>query len=689
MTIKSKNGVINKRRAIALATVLMFVFSAFALRLFQIQIVEGEEYSGIANQSTSTTIAIAASRGEILDRNLNPLASNRTSFSVIFDYAFFPKGKEAEQRTQQNAIILALVKLLKSAQEEWNDTLPISDTAPYTFNTERETSVANLKSTLRMGDYATAENCMTAMVELYHLENYTAEEQRIAIGVQYEMELRQFAMKNPYVFSSDISRDTMYKIQENSQSLTGVDVQTTAVREYVGGTIGAHLIGTVGPIYAEEFQELKDQGYQLNDTVGKSGIESTMESTLRGTTGTTTIVKDASGAIANKTVTLAPVPGNSVVLTLDSNLQQAAQTALDNKIIKLRTESKPTAAKPYVGQDVRSGSVVVLDVKNGGVLACASSPGYDLSAYYEKYNELIADKSNPLFNRALNGTFAVGSTMKPMVALAALTENVITPTTKIDCHHTYMRFASSNFKPTCMSIAGHGSINVITALSLSCNIFFYETGYLLGIKRMNAYATQFGLGQKTGIEVGEAVGVLAGPDHSTSIGEAWTGGKTITAAIGQDDNLFTPIQLAAYAMTLANDGVRYRTHLVQSIRTYEGKETLVKPEVVTEVELSKSAIDTVRAGMVQAATTGTARIFNNAGYTVAAKTGTAQVSNTRSDHGVFIAYAPVEKPEIAIAVVMEDGTSSASTAVAKEVMDAYFASKSVGLSPTPEGKLLP
>ena len=682
MMIKSKNGKINRRRAMALAALLMFVFSAFALRLFQIQIVEGEEYAGIANQSTSTTITLAASRGEILDRNLNPLASNRTSFSVIFDYAFFPKGKGAEQRTQQNTIILSLAKLLKSAQEEWNDTLPISDTAPYTFDTERETSVANLKSTLRMGDYATAENCIAAMIELYHLENYTAEEQRIAIGVQYEMELRQFTMKNPFVFSSDISRDTMYKIQENSQSLTGVDVQTTAVREYVGGTIGAHLIGTVGPIYAEEYKDLKDQGYQLNDTVGKSGIESAMESTLRGTTGTTTIVKDASGAIVNKTITLAPVQGNSVVLTLDSNLQKVAQTALDNKIIELKKVTKELS-----GADVRSGSVVVLDAKNGGVLACASSPGFDLSTYYEKYNELIADKSNPLFNRALNGTFAVGSTMKPVVALAALTENVITPSTTFTCNHTYLRFESGGYTPKCMGT--HGNINIITALSKSCNIFFYETGYQLGIKRMNAYAAQFGLGQKTGIEVGEAVGVLAGPDHSASIGEVWTGGMTIAAAIGQDDNLFTPIQLAAYAMTLANDGVRFKTHLVQSIRTYDGKETLVEPEVAAEVELSKAAIDTVRAGMVQAATTGTARIFNNAGYTVAAKTGTAQVSNTRSDHGAFIAYAPVENPEIAIAVLMEDGTSSASTAVAKEVMDAYFASKSQGLSPTPEGKLLP
>lgn len=678
---------ISKRRAFALIALIAFVFGIYAFRLFQIQIVEGDEYKQIANRNTTSTVSIAASRGEILDRNLRPLAINRTSFSVLFDYAFFPRGNEEEQRKQQNDIILSLTDLLSEAGEEWNDNLPISRTEPYTFAEGEETRIAGLKKLLKLADYATAEQCMKALIERYKLENYDAADQRTAAGVQYEMDVRDFTISNPFEFSSDISRDTMYKIRENSQKYTGVDVQTAPVREYVSGTLAPHLIGVVGPIYEDEFKELKEQGYRLNDTLGKSGIEAAMESVLRGKTGTTTVVKNAAGTVIDKRETEAPVPGDSVILTLDSHLQEAAQNALDKKIQELRqlpeTENGEFANN---GHDVRSGAVVVLDAKNGGVLACATWPTYDLSTYYTNYAELLADPDKPLFNRALNGGFAIGSTMKPLVALAALTEGTITPTDKINCVKEY-----SYYKPSVYCMGRHGNIDVVTALKRSCNYFFYDVGRMLGIEPMNAYSTMFGLGQKTGIEVGESAGVMDSPDYRATFGQQWMPGTTIQYAIGQADNLFTPIQLAAYAMALANDGVRYKTHLVHSIRTYDGKETLIEPEIAAEVPLSQLAIDTVRQGMIEVVkTNGTAAsFFNNVTYTLAAKTGTAQITADRSDHGTFIAYAPVEDPEIAISVVMEDGTSHAASAVAREVMDAYFNNKGDGLKPVPDGELLP
>ncbi len=683
----NKNNRISKRRLIALASAIGLVFGMYSLRLFQVQLVEGAYYAAKANRNTTLTLPVSASRGEILDSSLRPMAVNRTSYEVVFDYNYFPRGTSEKQRGEQNSIIWELTRLLDAAGEDWNDTLPISDAVPYTFEEGRETDIARLKTLLRMADYATADNCMAELCKRYLLEDYTPEQQRILAGVQYEMERREFGYYTPFTFSSDISKDTSYQISENNTRFPGVDIQPSAVREYVSGETAAHLIGTVGPMYAEDYEKLKDQGYALNDILGKSGVESAFESSLRGRAGTRTLIKDASGNVLDAYESQPPVPGQSVVLTLDSDLQNVAQKALADMIAELRALPATRGGAFWNnGHDVASGAVVALDMQ-GGVLASATWPYYDLSTYQEQYSELLKDPDKPLFNRALYGAFACGSTMKPGVALTALNEGIITPSSTIRCNRRYTYFSNTN-PLHCMGT--HGSINVVQALTKSCNVYFYETGRLLGINKMNEYSTLFGLGQKTGIEIGESSGVLAGPAHSDVVGTLWTEGQTVTAAIGQSDNLFTPIQLAAYAMTLGNDGVRYKTHLLRSLRSYDGVETPYEPEVEARLDLSREAIDTVRKGMIGAAKTGgTASIFNNASYHPAVKTGTAQLYSTRSDHGVFIAYAPAEDPEIAIAVVLENGTSAPSTRVAKTVLDAYFAAKTDDTVPTPEGELLP
>ncbi len=686
----NKNNHISKRRALALICVVAIIFGIYAVRLFRVQIVEGDYYATLADNKKTLTLPIEAARGEILDSALRPLAVNRTTYEVIIDYNYYPRGTSEEQRDKQNTMLLALTALLRDAGESWNDTLPISGTAPYTFDEERPRSVEALKKNLRMAEYATADNCMAELIKQYHLEAYTPEEQRTLAGIQYEMVLREFGFFTPFTFSDDVSKLTTYAINENNDQFPGVDVQTTAVREYVSGTTAPHLIGLVGPMYAEDYAALKDQGYALNDTLGKSGVEKAFESELRGEAGSRTLIKDGSGNVLEAYESQAPVPGDTVVLTLDSELQDAAQKAIDEKIQELRARPATRGGSFWNnGHDVTSGSVVVLDVKTGGVLACATWPVYDLSTYMAEYETLRNDPDKPLFNRALDGAFAIGSTMKPGMALAALTEGVITPSTTIPCHRTYNYFSSSGLTLHCLG--SHGSINAATAITKSCNIFFYEVGRLLGIEKMNAYCTLYGMGQKTGIEIGESAGVLAGPAHSAAVGSVWTPAGTVLAAIGQSDNMITPIQLAAYAMTIANDGVRYKTHLLQALRSYDGATTTAyEPEVAATVEWSQAAIDAVRQGMIGVGKPGgTASAFASASYTIACKTGTAQVSNNRSDHGAFIGYAPVDDPQVAIAVLMENGTSSSSSAVAKKVLDFYFAAQTGSDTLTPEGELLP
>lgn len=682
MLRESHSGGIHFRRIVALLLIVMMVLGIFSVRLFQIQIVQGDEYAKLADESYKTVVSIAASRGEIVDCNQVPLVSNRTSYAVALDYNYFPHGNSEENMREQNRCLLALVRLLQANQAEWIDTFPISKTAPYAFDTERESGITRLKKMLRMANYATAEQCLDQMIKKYGLVEYAAEDQRILAGIHYEMESAGFSAKVPFTFASDVSSTVMYQILENGAQFPGVDVITVPVREYVSGTTACHIIGTVGPIYAEEYADLKEKGYSYNDILGKSGIESAAEDYLRGTAGKRVLSKNAQGVVTSEVEELAPEPGQTVVLALDSRVQQAAQQALGEKITSLRA----TAAADK-GRDAKSGAVVMLDIKTGGVITCASWPDYDLSGYGENYNALLTDPDNPLFNRALYGAFPCGSTFKPGVALAALTEGIVSPHQSINCTFTYEYYAPS-YMPKCMS--RHGPLKVAGAIEKSCNYYFYDVGRLMG-SGIFSYLTAYGFGQKTGVEIGESSGVQITPEYLRANGGAWVGGDYLQLAIGQRGS-YTPIQLAAYAMMIGNGGTRYTTHFIKSVRSYDGKtETVIPAEIAAQVEWSASAMDAVRDGMVAVGKTGTARAyFADAPYTLASKTGTAQTGiSGQSDHGTFIAYAPVENPEVALAVVVENGTSSASAWVARQVLDAYFAGKDVGETITPDGVLLP
>lgn len=681
MQTKPDNRKMNGRIYI-FAAIVLIILIAYSIRLFQLQIVHGSEYASSAHASYTTTIDVPATRGEILDSNMEPMVVNTTSYSVLFDYNYFPHGDTEEDSALQNAIISSLIDVLKSNGEKWNDTLPISTKEPYTFEKDRENSIANLKDAFRLADYATAEHCILAMVEQYKLEGYDAAKQRQIAGVRYEMQLREFSSKNAFTFASSISKASSYAIQEQSGSLPGVNVTLVPVREYLTGKTACHVIGTVGLLSEEEYEENKDLGYSFNDVIGKNGIELAAESSLRGTNGVRTLFKDDEGKVIKEEETSPTIPGDSVVLTLDLNLQRKVESSLQEIVDYMKSMSGSGS-----GGDISSGAAVVLDLKDNSVLSCASWPPYDISKYYDDYGKLLNDPDNPLFNRALNGGFAPGSTFKPAMAVAAMNEGLIDKNYTFNCGSWYRYYQNEGLMIHCM--ANHGNANVVYAIGKSCNCFFCEMGRILGITRMNNYCRQFGLGVKTGIEIGETEGTLAGPEEREAAGGVWVPADSSQAAIGQSDNMITPVQLATYVSTIANRGTRYKTHIIKGTLSYDGTAHETEPEVACQMDVRSDIWDTLQQGMLLTARDGTAtRFFVGVDYTFAAKTGTAEAGNGGSDHGVFIGYAPVENPKVAVAVLMENGTATGSGKLARKVMDAYFEVMKEGLSDTPQNTLL-
>ena len=676
-------------RYIFCIVVIMAAFAVYGLRLIDWQIINGAYWLNVSTRTNTSSVKMTAARGEILDRNGNALAVNKTVYAIVFD-------KSAMTKDTQNKTILQLVSLLQKRGETWVDELPIQVTATgaYEYITSRQSEVDALKKNLFRGNtYVTAEQCILELQRKYECEGYSPNQTRAILSVRYNMELSGFSVSTPYTFATGISSDTVGIISENAQNLPGATVEVTTVRDYPDGTVAPHVLGTLGAISQEEYAEEKKQGntysldnlggYAYNDSIGKSGVESYFEKYLRGTNGLKVIETTRTGAVASSTVTQAPVAGDSIYLTIDKNLQRVAQVSLANNVKGAQNEGKSGGSKG--GADCVAGGAVVLNVKDFSVLAAATFPSYDLNQYNSNpsyVSGLFQDKTKPMYDRALVGSFMPGSSFKPVVASAALQEGVINSSSTVTCHRVYTFW--NDYQPTCMGY--HGTINVVTALQKSCNIFFYDTGRRLGIDTLDLYAKRFGLGQKTGIEINEGAGVLSSPQVRVAAGGVWNGGDVVQAAIGQADNSFTPLQLATYVSTLVNDGTRLKTHLIGKITDYNRDKVIMQndpnsPTVVDHVGVSKENLETIKKGM-RAVTSvgGTASSFANYGIAVAGKTGTAQVP-PHSDNVVFVGFAPYDKPEIAVAVVLEYGAySKYSTAVARDLFDAYFFGKTVDAS---------
>ncbi len=672
----------SKGRMLLLVLMPLLILGVYVLRLYDWQILNGASWLAKADNSTQTIVTMEAARGEILDCNGNPLAVNKTSYSVVFNWLYMKQETYEETIKTENATILSLIKLLDKEGVEWLDTLPITidENGSYQFkeDSEREINTLKGKDYADVNSYATADICMENLIKKYEVEGYSKEETRDIVSVRYNMVKEQFDTSSPYTFAEDIPLDLVTVISENSSKLPGVTVEVTTSREYYDTSLIPQIVGQMGKISSqEEYEELKDKGYSYDSLLGKSGIEEAYEDILRGKAGEKMVETTSTGQLASETVTKAPEAGNTIYLTIDSDLQRVANASLEKNIKATRENGEALCEQNYKGsdsgwgEDCWAGGAVVLDVKTGGVLAAGSAPGYDSVRAQEDssyYASLLEQEGNPLVNKAFSGAFTPGSCFKPVVACAALEEGCITNSTVITCRRKYDRFENDNYH-TCLGY--HGPITLRTALAKSCNIFFYETGYRLGIDALDLYCQRFGLGVKTGVETGESAGILAGPDTKDGV---WRDGDTLNAAIGQSDYAFTPLQLATMAATIANDGTRLKTTVIKQITDYTRTDVIqeITPTVADTVEVSKENIGYVKEGMEAVVTEGTAQTsLGNYPVKVVGKTGTAQTNG--SDNVVFVGYAPADNPEIAVAVVLDHGaTSSYCQNVVIDLLNAYF-----------------
>lgn len=633
-----------------LSILLILVIIAYTARICSLQIINASKYSSVAGSTAVRTAVLKAPRGEILDRYGRKIAINRDGYNIVFNKAYV--GDDL------NDVILTLVNLLQSNGVKWSDKLPMSLEAPYGF-IEGE-STEKLLTTLDVASYATPENCFTQMAERYELDKYSPDDMRKIMGVRYSMEIADFSISYPFTFAEDIPTELMRKISESGFMLSGVTVDVVPFRQYADTSLAVNLIGTVGPIYEEDWTEgegYKDRGYSFDDKVGKSGIEYYAENDLRGTDGEITYYIDADGNIIKSEITKAPVAGKTVMITLDKVIQRTTQDALSEIVRKLQS----------TGGTATAGTAVVTDVNSGQILCAANYPTYDLATIGEEYDALLASPYKPLTNRAFKGVYPIGSTIKPIVATAAMENNLYNIGESIFCSRKYIYF--SDYQPSCMH--RHGSIALKTALSKSCNYFFFELGRRVGAVSLTDYFKQFGLGVKTGVEVDDSAGILIEPT-----GDGF-GGDTLQISIGQK-NAFTPLQLANYSATFANGGTHYRATLINKIVSYDMstvyKES--KPEVVNKISISDSTLDAVKEGMLSVTVDGTgSTVLGDYPIKIGGKTGTSQ-TNSGADHSTFIAFAPYENPEISISVVLEHGDSSFSSGtVVRKILDAYFSAE--------------
>lgn len=661
------------KRFIALIIIVVTVLAAFSIKLGELQVFGADRYLAQAVGSSVRTLVTKAARGEIVDRYGRPIVTNRVGNNIVFNAAELTG-------TKLNNTIILLTALLSEHDTEWMDSLPMSAEAPYEFSDDMEYSVKNLRSKLGLAHYATAENCFDEMVTRYKLQGYDADVQRTVMGVRYTMEISDYSVSMPFTFAEDISDKLVAIISESGFNLPGVSIEAGYVREYVDDSLAVHLIGSVGYLSAEEWAELSSGGkYQMNDKIGKSGIEKAAEEYLKGTDGKTEINVAADGTVMDKKTVQQVINGSTVQLTIDKELQLMVQNSLARTIKNLN-------AKRTYSDRVTGGAVVVTMVNTGEVLASATYPTYTMTEYRTDYQKLASDtKNSPLFNRAFNGVYPPGSSFKPLVATAALEEGIISATDTVTCVQKYTRY--KDYQPSCLHY--HGAIDVATALSKSCNYFFFEMGYLLNINRLNSYCKQFGLGNTTGVEAGlkESVGNLSSPEYKQSVFNLpWNPGDTIQTAIGQLYNSFTPLQLSQYTATLANGGTRYNQHLIKSVMTYDMSSTVKDDfsQVLNKVDISQSTYDSVRQGMLRVTEDGTSSaVFDNYDLKVCGKTGTADAANGKTN-AVFIAFAPYDNPEIAISIVLENGGYGNNAAViAKDIFDFYFFNEGESYVDTP------
>lgn len=644
-------------------TVIMLSFCV--IRLFDLQIINGETYRKNSEDKLYLSSKITAPRGDILDRYGNVLVTNRTGYSIRVTKGNF-KDKEVYE------FIYMLVKMVGDKFEAANN-LPITDEAPYkfSFNGKDDTENENLKvKWLKEHDMDvkfSANRVLAKLAKDYGVENMFSEKyERKMLGIIFDMKYREFNMYNPYMLATDVPVEVVAVVKENKNKFKCLEIVEEPVRAYPNGTLAAHILGNVGMIFAEEYEKLKDQNYSLDAKIGKQGAELAFEKYLKGDDGLKGFEQTTDG-LGEKVITKPAKHGNNVFLTIDLQLQKAMEESLADTIWQI-SSSVP---------DCHAGSAVCIDVNSGEILAMASYPNYHPAEYNLKYDELVKNPGNPIWNRAIGGAYEPGSTFKMVTAIASMEEGIITPDETIYDSGVYRYF--KDYQPQCLEYRygkTHGFVDVEIALQESCNYYFYDVGRRLGIDKLYKYSKMFGFGQYANIEIGgEVTGQIASRENKEKRGEIWNPGDILQASIGQSETLITPLQLANYAATIANGGKRYQPHILKSVKDYDTGSLVTSSEikVIDSIDIGKENLSAVKAGMRKVTEEGTAKsVFEGFPIAIAGKTGTAEVPNG-SSNGLFVAYAPAENPQIAIAIVIEHGSGGYMAApVARAVFEKYF-----------------
>lgn len=658
-------------------TIFIYIIGIILIvQLFNLQIVNGQKYREQSNTRLTRESVLEAARGNILDRTGNVIVSNSMGFRLDLY-----KTKVDSQTL--NTTILKIINILEKNGDIYPDNLPIT-VEPFVFSIEGESEQIKWKQKNNINENATAEECFYILKEKYEIQSNNIVETRKIMTVRYGISQNGYSSTRAFEFCSNLSRESAMELSEKNSEFAGIDIVSVPIIKYNSGSLASHILGTVGKITQSEL-EGNEEVYDINDLIGKTGIQYVFEDVLKGEDGIRQIDMDINGTITGEYTAKEAVAGSDVVLTIDSNLQAVAEQTLKENIQKISEESGSK-------NKLTSGAVVVMEVDTGEILAMASFPDYEPQLFVDgistqKYQEYTA--TSALFNRAISGTYAPGSTFKMVTAIAGLETGVINANTKINDTGVYP-FAH---KPVCWYYTeyggGHGLLNVSEAIKHSCNYFFYEVGNRIGIETLAEYARYFGLGEKTKVELpSETSGTVASKEIAEKEGRTWYLGETLSAAIGQSYNNFTPIQLAKYISILANGGKNVDVTLIktvidsngntmskQEINKYvDSKLNLNSDEEIKELNISEENLQAVLEGMrgVTNEVGGTAySTFHNFDVEVAAKTGTAQAGN--KTNSLFAGFAPYNNPKIAVVVIIEDVSSGSYTAkVAKDIFAEYF-----------------
>ena len=677
--------------------------------LLNMQIARAEEFQRKIQTTYIRTFVVPAVRGEIFDRNGIPLVTNRNIYNIVIDGTKMPR--------KDNAYVGILIDLIDKINfyngELKEDEFPVraigteSDGGGeinYSYSITSENERARLDRFLtknKLNKSTSADELVKFLTAKYNLADYMPTNEngetdpklfRTILGICYDIDRQDvLAGSNSYKICGDINKVLMTVIKENSHNYPGVEILQSYERVYNIPTSAPHILGTIGKITDENKDYYLERGYSLDAIVGRSGVEKAFEEYLRGIDGLLERTYDQDGNLLDERWYIdsdgnikEPVAGKDVYLTLDIKLQQVTEHSIVKTIEKIHdlANTKKFGDPSINGADANAGAAAVINPNTGEILAIATYPSFDISTAYgnmDIYKELSENPDKPFLNRAVMGQYAPGSVFKIVTATAALSHGDISVNDTIVDQGKYTRYP--DYQPTCWYYPyNHGRINITQAIQESCNYFFYTVGERVGIKTLNDYSRHLGLGEYTGIEITETPGILASPEYAESIGEIWAGGQMLAASIGQSYNAFSPLQTATMLGTVLNGGQRYKNTLLLCVKEYGTDEIYYapEPEVIDSVEISEANLNAIKLGMRNVIEMGTAAaLFNDIPVRIGGKTGTVQVHiGKSSENATFVAFAPYDKPEISMSVVIEKGSRGTWAGyVSEDVLAYYFGGK--------------